>query len=69
MNTLTLFGVLLFFGGLLTFSFKLISYNRKKYSDEETDVSYQSSGGMNMYRIMAIILILMAFFIIYFYGD
>ncbi|MCH7612112.1 MAG: hypothetical protein IIB95_02115 [Candidatus Marinimicrobia bacterium] len=70
MNSLTLIGALFFFGGLLIFSFKLISYNKRKYGDEgEKESSYLPSSGMNMVHILAIILILMAIFIIYLFGD
>lgn len=70
MNTLTLIGALFFFAGLLIFGFKLISYNRRKYGDDgEKESSYLPSSGMNMVHILAIILIMMAMFIIYLYGD
>ncbi len=70
MNSLTLIGVLFFFVGLLVFSFKLISYNRRKYSEEgEPNSTYHPTSGMNIYRVLSIVLILMAFFIIYLLGD
>lgn len=70
MNSLTLIGALFLFGGLLVFSLKLISYNRKKYSDEdEPDSTYHPIGGMNIYRVLSIVLILAALAIIYLFGD
>jgi uncharacterized membrane protein YidH (DUF202 family) len=70
MNSLTLIGALFLFGGLLVFSLKLISYNRKKYSDEdESDSTYHPTGGMNIYRVLSIVLILAALAIIYLFGD
>ncbi len=63
-------GALLLVFGLLMLSIRLMAYNRKKYSnEEETSVSYQPSGGMNMYRVLSIILILSAVAIIVFFND
>lgn len=70
MNTLALIGIFLFFAGLLIFSIKLIAYNRRKYSTTDESIpSYQSVGGMNMYRILAIVLLLTSLVIIYLFGD
>ncbi|MDP6276865.1 MAG: hypothetical protein QF439_02945 [Candidatus Marinimicrobia bacterium] len=70
MSTLTMIGALLLVFGLLMLSIRLMAYNRKKYStEEETSVSYQPSGGMNMYRVLSIILILSAVAIIVFFND
>ena len=70
MNTLTLIGALFLFGGLLVFSLKLISYNRKKYSHEdEPDSTYIPAGGMSIYRVLSIVLVLAAMAIIYLFGD
>ena len=70
MNTLTMIGALLLVFGLLMVSIRLMAYNRKKYSaEEERSASYQPSGGMNMYRVLSIILILSAVAIIVFFND
>lgn len=70
MNTLALIGIFLFFSGLLIFGIKLMAYNRRKYiTTEETEPLYQSVGGMNMYRILAIVLLLTSLVIIYLFGD
>ena len=70
MNTLTMVGALLLVFGLLMLSIRLMAYNRKKYSTEEdTSSSYQLPGGLNMYRVLSIILILSALAIIFFFND
>ena len=70
MNTLTMIGALLLVFGLLMLSIRLMAYNRKKYSTaEDTSSSYQLPGGLNMYRVLAIILILSALAIIFFFND
>ena len=70
MNTLTMVGALLLVFGLLMLSIRLMAYNRKKYSaEEETSSSYQPSGGMNLYRVLAIILMLTALAIIFFFHE
>ena len=70
MNTLTMVGALLLVFGLLMLSIRLMAYNRKKYSTaEETSSSYQLPGGLNMYRVLSIILILSSLAIIYLFGD
>ena len=70
MNTLTMIGALLLVFGLLLVSIRLMAYNRKKYSAaEETSASYQLPGGLNMYRVLSIILILAALAIIFFFND
>jgi len=70
MNTLTMIGALLLVFGLLMVSIRLMAYNRKKYSaEEETSSSYQLPGGLNMLRVLAIILILSALAIIFFFND
>lgn len=70
MNTLSLIGSLLVVFGLLVFSIRLMAYNRKKYSnEEETSASYQPAGGMNMYRVLAFILMLTALAIIIFFNE
>ena len=70
MNTLTMVGALLLVFGLLMLSIRLMAYNRKKYSAaEDTSSSYQLPGGLNMYRVLSIILIFSALAIIYLYGD
>ncbi len=63
-------GALLLVFGLLMLSIRLMAYNRKKYSaEEERSASYQPPGGMNMYRVLSIILILSAVAIIVFFND
>ena len=70
MNTLTMIGALLLVFGLLMLSIRLMAYNRKKYSTaEDTSSSYQLPGGLNMYRVLSIILILAALAIIVFFND
>ena len=70
MNTLTMVGALLLVFGLLMLSIRLMAYNRKKYSTaEDTSSSYQLPGGLNMYRVLAIILILSALAIIVLFND
>ena len=70
MNTLTMIGALLLVFGLLMLSIRLMAYNRKKYSTaEETSSSYQLPGGLNMFRVLSIILILSALAIIFFFND
>ena len=70
MNTLTMVGALLLVFGLLMLSIRLMAYNRKKYSTaEETSSSYQLPGGLNMFRVLSIILILSALAIIFFFND
>ena len=70
MNTLTMIGALLLVFGLLMLSIRLMAYNRKKYSaEEDTSSSYQLPGGLNMYRVLSIILILAALAIIFFFND
>ena len=70
MNTLTMIGALLLVFGLLMVSIRLMAYNRKKYSAaEETSSSYQLPGGLNIYRVLSIILILSALAIIFFFND
>ena len=70
MNTLTMVGALLLVFGLLMLSIRLMAYNRKKYSTaEDTSSSYQLPGGLNMYRVLSIILILSALAIIFFFND
>ncbi len=70
MNSLTMIGALLLVFGLLMLSIRLMAYNRKKYgAAEETSSSYQLPGGLNMYRVLSIILILSALAIIIFFND
>ncbi len=70
MNTLTMIGALLLVFGLLMISIRLMAYNRKKYgAAEDTSSSYQLPGGLNMYRVLSIILILAALAIIFFFND
>ena len=70
MNTLTMVGALLLVFGLLMLSIRLMAYNRKKYSAEEhTSSSYQLPGGLNIYRVLSIILILSALAIIVLFND
>ena len=70
MNTLTMIGALLLVFGLLMVSIRLMAYNRKKYSAaEDISSSYQLPGGLNMYRVLSIILILSALAIIFFFND
>ena len=70
MNTLTMVGALLLVFGLLMLSIRLMAYNRKKYSTaEETSSSYQLPGGLNIYRVLSIILILSALAIIVLFND
>ena len=70
MNTLTMVGALLLVFGLLMLSIRLMAYNRKKYgAAEETSSSYQLPGGLNIYRVLSIILILSALAIIVFFND
>ena len=70
MNTLTMIGALLLVFGLLIFSIRLLAHNRRKFSDEkEAPADYQPPGGMNMYRVLAIILMLTALAIIVFFND
>ena len=70
MNTLTMIGALLLVFGLLMVSIRLMAYNRKKYSAaEDISSSYQLPGGLNMYRVLSIILILAALAIIVFFND
>jgi len=70
MNTLTMIGALLLVFGLLMLSIRLMAYNRKKYSTaEDTSSSYQLPGGLNMFRVLSIILILSALAIIFFFND
>ena len=70
MNTLTMVGALLLVFGLLMLSIRLMAYNRKKYSTaEETSSSYQLPGGLNMFRVLSIILILSALAIVFFFND
>ena len=69
MNTLTMIGALLLVFGLLMLSIRLMAYNRKKYgAEEDPSSSYQLPGGLNMYRVLAIILILSALAIIVFFN-
>ena len=70
MNTLTMVGALLLVFGLLMLSIRLMAYNRKKYSSEDdTSSSYDLPGGLNIYRVLSIILILSALAIIFFFND
>ena len=70
MNTLTMVGALLLVFGLLMLSIRLMAYNRKKYSaEEDPSSSYQLSGGLNMFRVLSIILILSALAIIVLFND
>ena len=70
MNTLTMIGALLLVFGLLMISIRLMAYNRKKYSSEDdTSSSYHLPGGLNIYRVLSIILILSALAIIFFFND
>ena len=70
MNTLTMVGALLLVFGLLMLSIRLMAYNRKKYNvEEDTSSSYQLPGGLNMYRVLSIILILAALAIIVLFND
>ena len=70
MNTLTMIGALLLVFGLLMLSIRLMAYNRKKYSTaEDTSFSYPLPGGLNIYRVLSIILILAALAIIVLFND
>ncbi len=68
MDTLTLIGAILFFVGLLIFSFKLMVYNRRKFGDEEQDAGpIQSSMTPSfVIRMLALAIFLIAMLIIAF---
>jgi len=57
MDPLTLIGLLLFFGGLMIFSFKLSQYNRRKF-DPDSPAQTQSKSRSTLQLLSMIILAL-----------
>jgi len=70
MKSLSMIAALLAAFGLLIFSYKLMEYNREKHNyDQDTPTTTYSASSMNLYRVLALILLLFSVVIIYVFGD
>jgi len=63
MDPLNLIGIVLFFGGLLIFSFKLSHYNRRKYGPQSSDQTASTSP--SLVQMLSLIILALALVIFY----